>query len=75
MANGEKGADKLLLYGGGAELAGLSGALSKKLKIKVNNANPLINLSGKPKNIFSKRKQKPFAFAVAIGLALRSFYD
>ncbi|MBU3918708.1 type IV pilus assembly protein PilM [Patescibacteria group bacterium] len=67
--------NKLLFYGGGAELNYLSEALSKELKLEIEKANSIINLSKESKNIFSKRKHKPFAFTVAIGLALREFYD
>ncbi len=75
LSDGEKRADKLLLYGGGVELVGLTEALSERLKMEVVRGNPLINLSGEPESTFLKRKQKPVAFTVAIGLALRNFYD
>jgi len=66
---------KLLLYGGGTELNNLSETLSKKLKLEIEKTDSMVNLSEESKNIFPKRKFKPFAFTVAIGLALREFYD
>lgn len=75
LSDKDKIAEKLLLYGGGAELSGLSEALSKKLKIEIEKINPLVNLSKQSKDIFAKHKRKPLVFAVAIGLALRQFYD
>jgi len=75
LSDKDKKADKLLLYGGGVELSGLIEMLSKKLKIKIEKTNPLINLSEQSKNVFSKHKRKALVFTVAIGLALREFYD
>jgi len=75
LSDKEKTADKLLLYGGGMEMSGLPEALSKKLKIKMEKTNPLINLSKQSKITFLKHKRKPSVFTVAMGLALREFYD
>lgn len=67
---------KAFFYGGGAELAGLPEYLSKKLHIKVEEGNPLVNLVPDSEEIFEKSGKKIPAFAVSVGLALREFkYD
>jgi len=66
-------AKKVLLYGGGVLLPGLPDFLSKSLKVEVKKGDPLVNFPNKNRKVFSKRK--PLSFAVAIGLALREFYD
>ena len=68
-----KGIQRAFFYGGGAELAGLPEYLSKKLHIKVEKGNPLINLVPSSKEAFGKSNKKISAFTVAIGLALREF--
>jgi len=66
---------KLLLYGGGIELNNLSETLLNELRLEIKKTDSMLNLSKESKNIFLKCKLKPFAFTVAIGLALREFYD
>jgi len=66
-----KKAKELLLYGGGAELSGLVEKLSKNLSIKINKGDPLKNLSANSIEVFNRKKKKPLAYVVAIGLALR----
>ena len=65
-----KNIKKILLYGGGSELSGLSKFLEGQLGISVKKANPLVNLWTK----FEKTKllsyRKPLTYSVSIGLAM-----
>lgn len=65
--------EKILICGGGAELKGLAGFMSKKLDTTVEMADPLINfLSKKPRSAIKKGL---LSFTTAIGLALRQIND
>lgn len=65
---GKNKIEKILLCGGGSRLKGLDRFLEEELEIKVEQADPLINISGgdKEKQIDGKTE-----FATAVGLALR----
>ncbi|MCD6270217.1 type IV pilus assembly protein PilM [bacterium] len=66
--------DKILLSGGGANLKGLTDFLSSKLKLKVELANPWINILKEPlKEIPGLSFEKSLGYATALGLALRQF--
>lgn len=60
----------LIICGGGANMKGLSQALTERLKLPVTLGDPWQNLSGSKKNPVSKEKSQ--SYASAIGLALRA---
>lgn len=65
---------KILLCGGDSLLIGLPAALSLKLKIQTELANPWINILKPPlKEVPNLPYQKSLAYSTALGLALRSF--
>ena len=67
-----KGAEKIILCGGGANLKGLDKFLSQELKSPVEMGNPWINiLSLNPKEAPGLSQEKSLSFAAALGLALR----
>ena len=62
--------EKLYLCGGGAQFREIDNVLSRKLTIKVQRGNPLININPRlPKNFL---KENAIIFTTAIGLALRA---
>jgi type IV pilus assembly protein PilM len=63
---------RILLCGGGANLKGLSGFLSSRLKIEVAVGNPWVNIMGPDvKRLPDLPFSESLAFATALGLALR----
>jgi type IV pilus assembly protein PilM len=67
-----RGINKVLLCGGGANLKGLPEFLSLALKTPVELGNPWINiLKTPPKEIPQLAFEKSLSFATALGLALR----
>jgi len=65
--------EKIILCGGGANLKGLAGLLSKELKIPVELGNPFLNI-GKSRKINFPEK-RALSFATAMGAALRGAGD
>jgi len=65
--------EKIILCGGGANLTGLSGYISVKMKTKVELANVWINVLDIKKNVPPINFEKSLSFASAIGLALENF--
>ena len=65
--------EKIILCGGGANLTGLSGYISVKMKTKVELANVWINVLDIKKNVPPINFEKSLSFASAIGLALKNF--
>ncbi|MDI6883305.1 MAG: type IV pilus assembly protein PilM [Patescibacteria group bacterium] len=66
---------KILLCGGGANLKGLIEFLTSQLKIKIEIANPWVNIFKKPlKKIPQLSFKKSLSYATTLGLALRGFY-
>jgi len=61
---------EIILTGGSANLPGLGLEISKQLNMKVNIANPMINLNNEKKI----PQKKIHSYTTAIGLALRSFF-
>lgn len=61
---------KILLYGGGSELSGLSKYLEKEIGLSVKKGNPLVNLWTGTKQTKSLARRKPLGYSVAIGLAM-----
>lgn len=68
--NGSLG--RILLCGGGANLKGLINFLTKSLQVKVETANPWINILGKiPKEVPILPFDDSLGYTTALGLALR----
>lgn len=65
--------NRILLCGGGANLAGLTEFLSSKLKMTVAIGNPWINICEEPPSNISAGES--LAYTTALGLALRSCKD
>ena len=61
--------EKIILCGGGANLKGLPGYLSKKLGLSVKKGDPFVNLASEKENA----PNNPLSYGVAFGLALRNF--
>ena len=67
-----KGINKILLCGGGANLTGLPELLSLSLKIPVELGNPWVNILGSPlRKIPEISYEKSLTFTTVLGLALR----
>ena len=65
-------AKKIILCGGGANLAGLSEFLSGQLNLEIELGNPWVNiLSEKQKNSLKFPHEKSLNYTTALGLALR----
>lgn len=62
---------EMILTGGSAKLIGLPEYLSKQLNMKVNIADPTVNLAQSKSTLMPKEIQ---SYTTAIGLALRSFF-
>lgn len=65
--------EKIILCGGGSNLRGLTGFLSKELKIPVELGNPFINIDKSKKINFPEKRA--MSFATAMGAALRGASD
>lgn len=63
--------NKILLCGGGANLADLAEFLSDNLKMPVEIGNPWINIFQEPKEIPGLPTSEALAYTTALGLALR----
>lgn len=67
---------KILLCGGGANLAGLTELLSMELKVPVELGNPWVNIPIKDKKEISEFSlEKSLRYATALGLALRGIKE
>ena len=67
-----RGVTKILLCGGGANLAGLADFLSLELKLPVELGNPWINILTEPlKEVAELSYEKFLSYTTALGLALR----
>ncbi len=62
--------NKVLLYGGGSDLAGLPQFLTKNLGLLAERGNSFINLWTDSKQAKSLSRKKPLSYSVAIGLAM-----
>src|SRR3989344_3927090 len=67
---GMSGISRIFLTGGGANLAGLPEYLSASLKISVQRANPLINITHIVNDKEGVAPFDPMTYATAIGLAM-----
>jgi type IV pilus assembly protein PilM len=65
--------EKIVLCGGGANLKGLADFLSKELGVKVELADPFVNIFlPKTNEKYRSLNKKSLSFAAALGLALRN---
>lgn len=63
---------KVLLCGGGANLAGLADFLSQQLKVPVEKSNPLVNITGcSIRKTCLLKPEESLRYTTALGLALR----
>lgn len=69
-----KNIEKVLLCGGDSNLAGLPEYLSYELKIPVELGNPWVNIFSFKKYVPDIELNESLTYAVALGLALKSFY-
>jgi len=76
LSPGGRGLEKILFFGGGANLKGLSDFLASELHLSIEIANPFINVFEE-----SKKSKPPISFeqslsyATAFGLALRGIKE
>ena len=69
---GNREVKKIILCGGGANLAGLPEFLSDQLNLEIELGNPWVNiLSEKQKNSLKFPHEKSLSYTTALGLALR----
>ncbi|MFA6421989.1 MAG: type IV pilus assembly protein PilM [Candidatus Buchananbacteria bacterium] len=60
--------EKITLCGGGANFIGIDSLLQQKLNLKVEIANPFINIANPNKNYFTPQRSQSYIAAIGLGL-------